>query len=92
MIDTLGLPVSLAHTCKTCASWRGMQKGGAAVCNDCGDQIPQYENVPSGYQAASIDHWHNLGEKGFRVVKKVLCRECYLKDYKKAFGVRLKMV
>lgn len=92
MIDTLGLPVSLAHTCKTCASWRDMQKGDRPACHECEEPIPEYPNVPAGYQAASIDHWHNLGEKGFRVVKKVLCRECYLKDYKRAFGVKLKMV
>lgn len=47
--------------------------------------------MEDGFASASVDHYHfdeRTGRAGLRVVKGVLCRECYLEDYNKIYPDR----
>lgn len=60
------------------------------VCNDCGIDIPFYENMGrNGYQSLTVDHVHlkemGITHPGRHVINKTLCKECYIKDRKIAY-------
>ncbi len=88
-MDTQGKPSYSADDCPTCASWREQRAGRSGpVCDGCGKAIAPLENVPAGYDAHTIDHWHFTqvgGKQALRPVKMRLCPPCYRKDWKKTY-------
>lgn len=72
------------------------------ACWGCGKQIPQYATpsgavngqptfMEDGFDSASVNHYHfdeRTGKAGLRIIKAVLCRECYLVDYNQVYPER----
>ena len=69
--------------CPICGEWREKAIGddGKRCCDQCGQTIPPYPEVPSGYMGPDTHHWHLspvMGIAGRESVRQVLCRPCYL--------------
>lgn len=59
-----------------------------AFCDECEKQIPIYPSVPEGYispEPWSVQNAAVMGINGYRVVKKTLCRECYIEAHKRVY-------
>ena len=58
------------------------------LCMDCNQEIPEYPNVPAGYQSPEI--WFNAempvnGVMGHRPVHKLVCKDCYNLAFKRRY-------
>src|SRR4051812_42890148 len=57
-------------------------------CQSCEKPIPEYLNVPAGYEAQTIDHWHLTSVGGFhsfKMSRRAVCLDCYREDWAKVY-------